>query len=98
MSRGKMNKKSNLMFYFVLIFFIGAISTILNSDIPFAAVIQNWKNYDIETLLDTLNIGLGFLALGSVVVYFILRAARGIEGNWLEQVLRNIEEEDQIED
>ena len=83
------------MFYFVLIFFIGAISTILNSDIPFAAVIQNWKNYDIETLLDTLNIGLGFLALGSIVVYFILRGARGKEASWLEQVLRDKQEDDQ---
>jgi len=53
------------MFYFVLIFFIGAISTVLNSDTPFAAVIQNWQDYDIETLLDTLNIGLGFLVKSS---------------------------------
>ena len=90
-----MNKKSNLISYFVLILFIGVISTVLNSDIPFGAMIQNWQDYDIETLLDTLNIGLGFLALGSIVVYFILRGARGKEASWLEQVLRNIQEDDQ---
>ena len=94
MSRGEMNKKPNLVNYFVLILFIGVISTILNGNIPFGAMIQNWQDFDIETLLDTLSLGLGFLALGSIVVYFILRAAWGKEASWLEQVLRNIEDDD----
>jgi len=89
-----MNKKPNLVNYFVLILFIGVISTILNGNIPFGAMIQNWQDFDIETLLDTLSLGLGFLALGSIVVYIILRAAGGKEDNWLEQVLRNIEDDD----
>ncbi len=90
-----MNKKSNLVSYFVIIFFIGVISTILNSDIPFGGMIQNWKNYDIEVLLEYLSIGLGFLAIGSIFIYLIVRAARGKEVSWLEQVLRDKQEDDQ---
>lgn len=90
-----MKRNSNLVPYFVIILVIGVISSVVNGNIPLGAMIQNWQDYDIKTLLDTLNIGLGFLAMGSIVVYFILRAARGKEDNWLEQVLLDKEEKDQ---
>ncbi len=89
-----MNRKSNLVSYFVIILMIGVISSIINGNIPLGAMIQNWQDYDIETLLDTLSLGLGFLALGSIVVYFILRSTGGKEDNWLEQVLRDKQDDD----
>ena len=89
-----MKQKSSLISYFVIILMIGAVSTIINSDIPFGAIIQNWQSYEIEALLEYVSFGLAFLAFGSIFVYLIVRAARGKEVNWLEQVLRDKQEED----
>lgn len=63
------------MTYFVFILVFGLISTILNSDIPFGAMIQNWKNYDLEVLLEYLNLGLGFLTFVLVAIILFYRSA-----------------------
>ncbi len=64
------------MTYLVFILAFGLISTILNSDIPFGAMIQNWENYDLEVLLEYLNLGLGFLAFGFLFFFLIFRSGR----------------------
>ncbi len=71
-----MKKKSSLVSYFILIFIIGVVSTILNSDIPLAGMIQNLKNYDIEVLLEYLNLGLGFLVFVLLAVFVFYRVFR----------------------
>jgi len=68
-------KKSSLMTYLVFILAFGLISTILNSDIPFGAMIQNWENYDLEVLLEYFNLGLGFLVFVLVAIILFYRIA-----------------------
>jgi hypothetical protein len=83
---------------FVMIAIIGMLATFLNSGFEIGSFFQDFETIDLESLLDYLNLGLAFLAFTAILIFVFIRAAKGIEGNWLEQVLRNIEEEDQIED
>ncbi len=93
-----MNKKPNYISMFVMIAIIGLLSMFLNSDLEIGSFFQDSETIDLESLLEYLNLGLAFLAFTAILIFVFIRAAGGKEGNWLEQVLRNIEEEDQIED
>lgn len=69
-------KRSSLLSYFFFIIIIGVVSTIFNSDFPLGAMIQNWKSYDIKSLLDYLNLGLGFLVFVLLTAFVFYRAIR----------------------
>ena len=72
-------KRSSLISYFVFLIIFGVVSTVINSDFPLGALIQNWKDYDIKSLLDTLNLGLGFLVFVLLTGFFFYRVIR--QGN-----------------
>ena len=90
-----MNKKSNPISLFAVIAVVGLLASFLTGNFEIGSYFESLEVTNIEVLLDYLNIGLGFLALGSIVVYFIMRTAWGKEANWLEQVLRDKHEKDQ---
>ena len=86
-----MNKKANPISLIAIIFIIGVISSFITSDFELGALLPNWAANDLETTLDFINLGLGFLALGLVVVFFFFRSARKKEntdeiedGEWEE--------------
>ena len=93
-----MNKKPNYISMFVMIAIIGLLSMFLNSDFEIGSFFQDSETIDLESLLEYLNLGLAFLAFTAILIFVFIRAASGKEDNWLEQVLRNIEKDDQIED
>jgi len=93
-----MQKKPNYISMFVMIAIIGMLATFLNSDIEIGSFFQDLETFDLESLLEYLNLGLAFLAFTAILIFIFILAARGKEDNWLEQVLRNIEKDDQIED
>ena len=71
-----MKKKNSLMPLFGMIVFIGLVSTILNSDYEIGAYLEDLAANNLELLLNYLNIGLAFLALGSIFIVLIVRAAK----------------------
>ena len=72
-----MKKKSSLVSYFAAIVIFGVISSLFTSDIPFREIFDGLELNNIEVLLDTLNLWLGFLALGFLVIFIFYRSATG---------------------
>ena len=72
-----MNKKSNPISLIAIIFIIGVISSFVTSDFQFGALFENWGGNDLQTTLNYINLGLGFLVLVLVVSFFFFRSARG---------------------
>lgn len=66
-----MKRKSDISTWILIIFFIGLVSSLINSDIPFAAIIENWGSTDIEATLKYLNIGLAFVAFVFLLILII---------------------------
>ena len=71
-----MKKKSNIGTWIVTIFLIGVISAVINSDIPFGAIIKNLGSYDVEVLLEYLKLGLAFITFGLLFFFLISRFGR----------------------
>jgi hypothetical protein len=71
-----MKRKSDIGTWILIIFFIGLVSSLINSDIPFAAIIENWGSIEIEATLEYLNIGLAFVAFGFLLFFIISRLGR----------------------
>jgi hypothetical protein len=69
-------KKFNITTYIFMIFLIGVISSFLSSDIPLGAIFQGLIGADLETTLDTLNLWLGFLALGFLIFLVVFLITR----------------------
>jgi len=72
-----MKRKSSLVSYFAAIVIFGVISSLVTSDIPFREIFDSLELNNIEVLLDTLNLWLGLLALGVLVVFLFYRSATG---------------------
>jgi hypothetical protein len=77
-----------------MIAIFGLLLTFLNSDFEIGSFFQDFETIDLESLLEYLNLGLAFLAFTAILIFVFIRAARGKEDNWLEQVLRDKQEED----
>lgn len=71
-----MKRKSEISAWILIIFFIGLVSSLVNSDISFGAIIENWGSIEIETTLEYLNLGLAFVAFGSLLFFIISRLGR----------------------
>ena len=71
-----MKKKTNPISMFVMIAVIGLLVMFLNGDFSISSFFEGLEINNIEALLDVLNPVLGFLALGGVVIFLFVRAAR----------------------
>lgn len=71
-----MKKKTNPIAMFVMIAVIGLLIPILNGDFEIGSFFEGLEINQFKDLLDFLNIGLAFLALGGVVIFLFVRAAR----------------------
>jgi len=71
-----MKKKTNYISPFVMVLIVGLVISFINGDFKIGSYFQGLEVIDLEVLLDYLNLGLGFLAFGSVFVYLIVRAGR----------------------
>ena len=107
-----MKRKSNPISMFVMIAVIGLVVSFLNGDFQIGSYFEGLEVTDPEVLLEYLSLGMGFLAISSIFIYLIVRAARGKETSWgkeaagekevtreketswLEQVLRDKQEDD----
>ena len=72
-----MNKKSNPISLIAIIFIIGVISSFVTSDFQISTLFGGGGETDLKTTMDYLNLGLGALALGLVIIYFFYRSAKG---------------------
>lgn len=68
-----MKKKSNFVSMFVMISLIGLVISFINGDFEIGSYFEGLQINNVEVLLDTLNIGLGFLVLTSLLVFLIYR-------------------------
>ena len=73
-----MNKKFNVGNMIAIIFLIGVISSFFTSDIQIGDMINGLEIKGIEATLDTINIGLGFVAFGFLFLFLVFRNS-GVE-------------------
>jgi hypothetical protein len=71
-----MKKKTNPIAMFVMIAVIGLLIPILNGDFEIGSFFEGLEINQFKDLLDILNIGLAFLALGGIVIFLFVRAAK----------------------
>ena len=71
-----MKKKSNLIPMFVMIPIVGLVISFLNGDFDVGSYFEGLEVTDLEVLLDYLNLGLGILALVSLLIFILYRFAR----------------------
>ncbi len=71
-----MEKKSNLVTVFVMIFIIGLVIQFLNGDIEIGSYFEGLEVNNLEVLLDILNIGLGLLVLVFLLIFIFYRSVR----------------------
>ena len=85
-----MNKKFNVGNMIAIIFLIGVISSFFTSDIQIGDMINGLEIKGIEATLDTINIGLGFVAFGFLILFLIFRNS-GVEIG--DKLIRDWEED-----
>jgi hypothetical protein len=71
-----MRRKSNLASLVAVIALVGLVSSLLGSDVELRELFKNLESFQIESLLEYLNLGLGFLALVCLLALLFFRAAR----------------------
>jgi len=71
-----MKKKSNFVSMFVMIPVIGLLISVLNGDFEIGSYFEGLEIYNLEILLDTFNIGLGFLVLAILLIFIFYRLGR----------------------
>ena len=72
-----MEKKTNPVSMIVIMAVIGMLISVFSGDFSIDRIMEGLEISSVEVLLDYLNIGLGFLALAGVFIFFVVRAARG---------------------
>ena len=71
-----MKKKSPSISLFVMIAVIGLLISFLNGDFAIAPILEDLEVNSLEVLLEYLNLGLGFLAMAGVFIFWIWRATQ----------------------
>ena len=71
-----MEKKSNLITVFVMIFISGLVISFLNGDFEIGSYFEGLEVNNLEFLLDILNIGLGLLVLVFLLIFILYRSGR----------------------
>ena len=93
-----MKKRSNPISMFVMIAVIGLVVSFFNSDFNIGSYFEGLETPNLEVVLEYLSLGLAFLVLGGLTLYFILRGDLpgkkpiGFEG-WVENVKDDPEDE-----
>lgn len=72
-----MKKKTNPISMFVIIAVVGLAISVVNGDYDIGSFFEGLDVSSTEALLEYINIGLGFLALAGVFIFFFVRAAKG---------------------
>lgn len=62
---------------FALIAIGGLVISFLNGDFDIGSYFEGLESSSLEVLLDYVNLGLGFLVLAGVFIFFVVRAAKG---------------------
>ena len=71
-----MKKKTDFVSMFVMISILGVAISFIYGDFEIGSYFEGLEVNNLEVLLDTLNIGLGFLAFGFLFFFFIFRIGR----------------------
>lgn len=71
-----MQKKSNPISLFVIMAVVGLLISFFDGNFEIGPIFEGLEVSSVEVLLNYLNIGLSFLALGGVFIFLIVRAAR----------------------
>ena len=71
-----MEKKTNPISMIVMMAVIGIIISFLGTDFEIGSYFEGLDVSNVEVLLEYLNLGLGFLALAGVFIFWIWRATR----------------------
>lgn len=90
-----MKKKSNPISLFVMIAVIGLLVSFFNGDFKIGPIFEGLEVTSVEVLLNYLNIGLAFLALGGIFVFLIVRAARDDKEYFWDFTADDFREEDE---
>jgi len=88
-------KKSAPISMFVMIAVIGLVISAVNGDLgEISAIFEGLDTGTLDTLLDTINLGLGFLTLAGVFIFFFIRATRDKKEYYWDFEKEDIREED----
>jgi len=90
-----MKKKSPPISMFVLIAVGGLVISVLNGDYDIGSYFEGLDLGNTEILLDYINLGLGFLVLAGVFIFFFVRAARGKEEYFWDFTADDFKNEDE---
>ena len=71
-----MKKKSNPISMIVMMAVIGLLISVFSGDFNIGSYFKDLNAVSLKALLDTINLGLAFLALAGVFIVLIVRAAR----------------------
>ena len=71
-----MKKKFNLGSLITTIALFGVLISFLSSNFPLKDLIGNLSTAELEQLLETINLGLGFLVLAAIFIVLIVRAVK----------------------
>lgn len=71
-----MKKKFDLGSLLTTIVIVGVLLSVFSSSFPVGEIFGSMELMDLETLLDELNLILGFVVLGLVFIFWIWRATR----------------------
>jgi hypothetical protein len=70
-----MKKKTNPISTIVMMAVIGVLISVFSSDFSISGILEELEIGTVDEMLDYINIGLGFLALLGVFIFFFIRAA-----------------------
>jgi len=79
-----MKRKTNLGSLIGTVFLVGMLATFLSSDGELKELFRNLEIDQIEALLRSLNLVLGFIGLLALLIFLFYRAAKGGEEKRLE--------------
>ncbi len=71
-----MNKKSNPASMIVMMAVVGILVTVIGGDFNIGSYFEGLDVSNTKVLLDYINIGLGFLVLAGVFIFFMVRVAK----------------------
>ncbi len=71
-----MKRRSNPISLFVMVALVGLLVSFLSGDIEIGQFLEGLEISSTEVLLEYITMGLGFLALAGVFIFFFIRATR----------------------
>jgi len=90
-----MKKKSNPIPMILMIAVGGLAISLVNGDYNIGSYFEGLDLSNTKVLLDYINIGLGFLALAGVFVFFMVRAAKDDKENYWDFTADDFKDDDE---